>query len=284
MLYAERMRDQANQEAEEDGKVLWTSVFTRATRVGIWHAFEDVGGNQQIRHDVAAGARQALMRSERHLDYLVSSGFPPLTDLREYLLECANEVTASCVEALHDELVRAGQDRVVSRPFQDAFAERVNNVLLLDRVAFELVDGQMVPFSSRELHTAVVLPVLTLLGGRPKFAEAESAYQDALKEFANGSAADAITDAARALQGALEAAGCAGNSLGTQLASAKKMHLFGSHDYPLLEVVSKAVDWVSADRSARGDAHHAGSTTRADAWLTIHIVGALILRIADGPR
>ena len=40
--------------------------------------------------------------------------------------------------------------------------------------------------------------------------------------------------------------------------------------------------WVSADRSEMGDSHKAETTlTRDDAWLTVHVVGALILRLAS---
>jgi hypothetical protein len=41
----------------------------------------------------------------------------------------------------------------------------------------------------------------------------------------------------------------------------------------------KLVDWVSASRSDRGDAHSASNATRPDAWLVVHVVGALILRL-----
>lgn len=44
------------------------------------------------------------------------------------------------------------------------------------------------------------------------------------------------------------------------------------------------MDWVSADRSERGEAHKSGSDDRADAWLAVHVVGALILRLADSRR
>ena len=36
---------------------------------------------------------------------------------------------------------------------------------------------------------------------------------------------------------------------------------------------------MSADRSRRGDAHGGGRATRADAWLAVRIVGALLIRL-----
>ena len=83
----------------------------------------------------------------------------------------------------------------------------------------------------------------------------------------------------------LDALGCEGNSLGPKLQNAKDRGLLAPHDSPMAEIVKKAGDWVSADRSNTGDAHNAGSATVDDAWFTVHVVGALILRLAQGtPR
>lgn len=41
------------------------------------------------------------------------------------------------------------------------------------------------------------------------------------------------------------------------------------------------MQWVSAGRSTMGDAHHATSPLPEDAWLTVHIVGAIIVRLAN---
>jgi hypothetical protein len=82
----------------------------------------------------------------------------------------------------------------------------------------------------------------------------------------------------------LTALGCDGNALGTQLASAKKKGLLAPHDHPLSLVIEKAIAWAAADRSEKGDTHKAGTAVRDDAWLTVHIVGALIVRLAGGNR
>jgi len=140
-----------------------------------------------------------------------------------------------------------------------------------------------VPFSSREMHEAVVVPTLTLLGGDMRFSKAESAYQKALREIA-ADPSDAITDAGTALQEMLTALGCSGNALGPLLTSAKKKGLLGGHDDLLIDAVYKAIDWVSADRANKGDAHKVVASRPDDAWFAVHVVGAIMLRLAGVPR
>jgi hypothetical protein len=52
----------------------------------------------------------------------------------------------------------------------------------------------------------------------------------------------------------------------------------------MAEALEKIIDWVESDRSEKGDAHNARPATREDAWLTVHIVGAVILRLTGEPR
>jgi diacylglycerol kinase len=52
----------------------------------------------------------------------------------------------------------------------------------------------------------------------------------------------------------------------------------------MTSAIESVMHWVSADRSTSGDAHQVGSAAIEDAWLTVHIVGALILRLAGSPR
>ena len=104
----------------------------------------------------------------------------------------------------------------------------------------------------------------------------EKAYRKALDELHDGSPDDAITDASTALQEALSALGCKGKSLGILVNSAVANKVIDPHD-------KKLIDWVSADRSTKGDAHYVSSASTEDAWLTLHVVGAIILRICGGP-
>jgi hypothetical protein len=164
------------------------------------------------------------------------------------------------------------------------YSQRVNTVLREHRISYELVGREMVPFSSKELHTAVVSPTLRLLSGQAGWERVEQAYQDALGELADGKPSDAITDAATALQEALRLVGASGNSLGPLVTSARRMGLLAPHDSPMATAIESLVHWVSADRSTIGDAHQVSSASIEDAWLTVHVVGALILRLAGPPR
>lgn len=125
-----------------------------------------------------------------------------------------------------------------------------------------------------------VEPALKLLIGS-QFAAAHGAYLDALKEISNGKADDAITDAGTALQETLTALGCQGNALGPLIKDAKKNGLLAGHDQNLVDGIIKFMDWASADRSTTGDAHKHSDADVSDAWLMVHIVGALIVRLVE---
>jgi hypothetical protein len=160
------------------------------------------------------------------------------------------------------------------------FVDAVNRVLREHRIAHIVVDGEVLPRSTDELDAAVVRPALGLLLPS-RFSRAHEQYLSALKEIQRGDAGDAITDAAAALQEVLEALGCEGNALGPLIKNARRRGLLGAHDSPLVDAVEKAAHWVSADRSETGDAHHASDAGIADAWLIVHVVGALIVRLTD---
>jgi hypothetical protein len=164
------------------------------------------------------------------------------------------------------------------------FWNTVNAALREHRISFELVGDTMIPFASKELHTEIVVPTMRLLSGRVGWDKVESAYQDALREIADGKPADAITDAGTALQEAFVTLGCLGNSLGVLAKSARSKGLFAPHDVLMTETLHKLVDWVSADRSEKGDVHQAREPSVDDAWLTVHIVGAIILRLVGPTR
>lgn len=164
----------------------------------------------------------------------------------------------------------------------EAFRANVNRILEAHLVAFHLHDNsRLVPVASHEMHDAVVAPTLYLLHSEPKFAGAETAYQNALKELRNHDAGDAITDAATALQEVLTALGCAGGALGELLSSAKTKGLLTGADTPLTESIGKTVNWVAAKRN-QGEAHRGDpDINMSDAWMVVHIVGALTIRLSE---
>ncbi|MFC7494532.1 MULTISPECIES: hypothetical protein [unclassified Nocardioides] len=160
------------------------------------------------------------------------------------------------------------------------YQKLVNFVLNEHRIAHKFVDGELIPFKSDELLQEVVEPTLRLLVGA-EYKGAHDAYLKALKEISQNEAADAITDAGAALQQTLTALGWSGNSLGRQIADARKNGLLAGHDQQLADGILKFADWASADRSESGDAHKTSNATTADAWLMVHVVGALIVRLVD---
>lgn len=267
LLYSERKREQERLAAEAEGESFWTKSFSAQVRVKIWHAFTDAGPTQGS----AMEARNILLRSEGLMALAGTS--LPVDDLHRWTVtECPQDRIPNVIEAMY---------RSLPPLLDDLFVEEVQNILYLDRVAYQMIEGRVEAFESMELHEEVVAPVLRLLSGRSGYKDVEDAYQDALREVASGEPADAITDAARALEQVLVVRGCEGNSLGPRLQDARKKGLLAAHDGGL---TSKVAEWVSADRSERGDAHTAPTTSRDDAWFAIHIVGALILRLVGEPR
>ena len=195
-------------------------------------------------------------------------------DFFVYLDGCPHSMMPTVVEAIASAL-RLHAER--GWPIRtDVFASHVNDVLAEDRVSYELIEGQMIERGVQELHVALVVPTLRLLAGRTGWEGVETAYQNAIKEI-GVDPADAITDAGTALEEALVLLGCEGNALGSLLVSARKKGLLAAHD-------AKIIDWVSADRSSKGDADNATPATRDDVWLTVHVVGALLVRLAGGAR
>ena len=137
------------------------------------------------------------------------------------------------------------------------------------------------PVQSHEMHSAIVAPTLYLLHSQRRFEPAETAYQKALNELRNRDPGDAITDAGTALQEALTALGCPGKTIGECLKSAKKSGLVAGTDTPLTEAIRKTVDWVAAKRN-EGEAHRADTDINmSDAWMVVHVVGALIIRLTE---
>lgn len=290
-LFSERERERLLRDAEGRGETVWTRVFDTPQRLKLWYALEDS-------ISVIPAASSYMHPREIIVSIMIwhlrrSYGVPRLAlgatsddELYAWLLSCPDSQMPDFVEVT---LARgmASNAGLVERGLEIArlvFLRTVNDVLLSARIAYQLIDEHMVPLDSLELHDSVVAPTLTLLGGRKGLEAAESAYQEALDEIARSKPDDAITDAGRALEEALKALGCKGNSLGPRIDSARAMGLIAPHDNPLLLAISKAYDWASSDRSETGDAHTSATTDINDAWLTVHVIGALVVRLVQGPR
>lgn len=66
------------------------------------------------------------------------------------------------------------------------------------------------------------------------------------------------------------------------LKSAKRGGLLQAADARFSSVLSQAIEWVKDTRNA-GEAHGGGGEdySMSDAWMVVHVVGALIIRLAD---
>lgn len=274
MLYGRRKLIEDNLLAEAMGKSLWTDKLDERVRFRVSHALLIIR-DEDLRSD-----RVSTFPIDRAWKWTAEDfGLPlPLPGLSPHRFgvemvvqgDQEEDVLFTFIEAV---IHTAYADGLVT---VDKFIARIKEILLEHRVCFDIVDGKFVPFSSRALHEAVVVPALTLLGGRGELQHVETAYRAALNEIRTGSPDDAITDASTALQLTLKALGCRGESLGPLAKSAQSKGVVTGYD-------KKLIDWVSADRSNKGDAHNVDSASVEDAWLVVHIVGALILRISDGP-
>ena len=291
MLYERRRRLEEIRRAESQGESFWTDRFDDQVRAKLHHAVDKfLTTIKSLELDLAR-----IVRTRTLLDVgLVTLSDDPLIldsiDLLNGIRYQDEDVILTLIEAIATLPDWAKQDPVAQVEYDlpqgktmDAttilaklFAQKIRAIFREHRISFDLVEGQIVPIDSLEPHKSIIEPTLTLLAGRSGFDKVEAAYRKALGEIHGGTPDDAITDAGTALQEALETLGCEGNSLGPLAKSAKSRGVITGYDKQL-------VDWVSADRSNKGDAHNVGPTSVEDAWLVVHVVGALILRIVDGP-
>lgn len=275
-FYARRKRLKELAEREASGEFRWTEELTDRARGRLRHAIssflDDASG--YVSGDPWERTRSAVI-SEEGLATLAGQRMASNDVTRCFTVGHAGLVF-SVIEAARFspqlEAQRDDREGAVLRKRTQFLDDLVSQILREERISFDFVDGQFVPLESLELHQEVVVPAITLLGGNPEYEAIEKAYRAALEEIHNGTADDAITDGGTALQATLEYLGCDGNALGSLIKSAKKKGIIAAHDEKLLH-------WVSADRSEKGDAHNTEEVTREDAWLTVHVVGAIIVRL-----
>ena len=262
MLHFQRKRQKEFAEREAAGENLCTTSIRLPVAMRICIAWQELSSRGACAIHAREAFRHLLRESGTDLTHSVAG----LNDVDMFM----NALTIpqfgpSLIEAFIGSMQRQGW-----KP--EALVTALNTILAQERVAFEFIGDEMVEFQSKELHSAVVAPTLRLLSGRPGWENVEAAYQNALKEIGQD-ASDAITDASTALQEAFAVRGCKGNALGPLADDAQKRGLLAPYD-------RKLIDWMSADRSGKGDAHNATPASRDDAWLAVHVVGALILRLA----
>lgn len=169
----------------------------------------------------------------------------------------------------------------VGKHYGETFRIDANDILRRHRISWSFVGEELISRRSDELQDAVVNRVLKLPISAGHNA-AQEAYLEALDLIEHDKPAAAITESGTALENMLAGLGCKGNALGPKVRDAKAKGLLGGADEKLTNAVMNICDWVSAERSTRGNAHPGSNATIDDAWLIVHVVGALIIRLA-GP-
>lgn len=283
MLHAMRRRMHDMAEAEAAGENFWTEGFDSRVRQRVRLAYDRIAQAHGFAADERIFARARHMILEQlGLRYLAREGWVPYGDFDAFLREAADDFYPTAIEALLTAVAEWATTESEANAYSQ-LARDTGEIFAQERVAWKLVDGQMVEMKSSELHEAVVEPALRLLHDA-RYTAVDASYRKALDELSRGDGADAVTDAGTALQELLTALGCQGNQLGDLIRSARAKGLLAGHDTPLLQAVEKALHWVAADRSVTGESHHASDASRDDAWLIVHIVGAFIVRLAAGSQ
>lgn len=274
-LYPTRKREAQRVEQELQGVQLWTTDIDERVRTRLWSIVKMAAAHdpETISEIACSAFRVQDGTVVPHTPNNIYGGGGWWQAITQFFFNADHDYALATIEAMFD-----SSKRYLAENEYDDYTGFINDVLATERIAFELIEGEMVEIDSQELHAEIVAPTLRLLSGRAGWEEVEQSYQEALKEIGLDPS-DAITDAGRALQAALTARGFPGGSLGPQIKAAKKTGMFAPHDQTLNDAVAKIIDWVSADRSEVGDAHPGGAPTRDDAWFTVHIVGAIILRL-----
>ena len=261
---------------EASGESLWTTRFDKEFRIKLIYAMRDSTDNSQIHFDRACGE----LKREFGRAFLASPANDSPKDLEEFVLSCPDEELVTVIEIFYHICLN---QQIASLAAAYAagliFKEKVKALLRVDRIAYELIDGMMIPVESFELHASIIEPTVRLLRNLTGWEKVQDAYLEALDEIKNNKPDNAITDASRALEEALNFLGCEGNSLGKRINDGIKKGVFSSHDKPMLDEIDKVMHWVSADRSEKGDAHLSPIANLDDAWFHVHIVGAVLVRL-----
>lgn len=286
-LFAERARLQSQSEALQSGSTQWSEELSVLACTKLDLAWKDATSELSDR-DSCDVFNQIVHDTQRWLGYPLTPDMmasSPQYNVHGWRVK--NSDLLSLIEAEHAALSELAEGiafdiagfHAGSHLDLDAFTDTVNRIFDSHLVAFRLgTNSVLVPMQSRQMHSEVVEPVMALLRGDSRFADAEKAYQDALRELRNHDAGDAITDAGTALSEMFNALGCKGQALGDQLASAKKTGLIRGTDAPLTELVSR---WVATQRN-NGEAHYAVHQYGiSDAWMVVHVVGALMIRLSE---
>jgi hypothetical protein len=159
--------------------------------------------------------------------------------------------------------------------------DTVRHALHEHKLKWDIVGTEVVERDSAELHAEVVVPALILIQGRPRFADVNREYKNALDELGERNWAAAIADANGAVETTLRiVTGLEQGHLPALLDEARRRAIFGPEEDGRLRKFVEGFTALSDMRSQEGDSYaHAG--TRDAAWLAVHWAGALIVFIVE---
>ncbi len=287
-MFTKRQKERAEAEARARGEPVDYPVHEadESFRWQVWYALE--GAVTQVRFAGVTETAHRHLTEEYGVGALCSQGGPthPNLDLKQFILERGStpqlmDVIETIGWAVVETANRRGQPEEgpgQSRLFLRAVRDRMRE----HKLAYDIVEeGQVVERDAEELHVEAVAPALTLLHGRPRFADAERQYREALDELAQGNWADAITDANAAAEVvARTLLGYEKGQLPGLLAELRVQGLFGSEQEGRLKKFVDGLSVLAGIRNTEGDAH-GGSSDRPTAWLAVHWAGALIVYLVE---
>lgn len=278
---------QLRADQERERGVKWSADFPDYVRNRLSDAIAtNIHGGVRAQISFIRESRRVLSSHSQYSNITLMSWDSYFTLLRK------SEEVVDALDAAALSLARLARDlngQLASgrQPYEydpDAFISAANDILLEGRISFTFIGGRLRERGAEPLHSDVMRPLETMLTAEPRFAEAERAYQDALTAMATGHYGASITSSASALQQTLVALGSKGQNLGALFLDARRRGFLMSHDEKLMNAFRSIGDWVTADRSNRGNAHGASIALREDAELAIHVIAALIIRLIKSQR
>lgn len=263
---------------EREGHSFWTEDFSQEVKNKLFIAFMEAS-NQNIAFQEKA--REYLLKDLGRF-YLVSPDIESYADFQNYFINATGEEFVSAIEACQISLndLTLHQYQMYIKAF-DYFPNEVNRILLEYRISFKLIGNEMIEHKSQIMFADIMQPILLHTSKNDSLQDINKAFSEALEELSIGKPANAITDASRALEEALRFLGAKGNGPGDLFTDAKRKGFLKPHDQPLFEVIARAVGWVSAQRANEGDAHRQSEPSNTEAWATVYISGALIIKVLD---
>lgn len=283
---AEAIRERAEEEAREG--IRWTTWFSPRFQRRLLRAFDASYSSFAPEWESAISDALAAYVNEhsdyatpyRTLEQTFSGGMLAALPPEQLDWLAAMPIVLEQFSARYSGQMSDDTDFAVPLEFDvDGFVERVDDLLLDERVAYVFIRRRIRPRTDAPLHLDLVAPTEALLSSDQRFRKAEAAYVSATSNLATGHYGSAITGAASALQESLSAIGASDTTLKRQVEKARQLGVFQGHDARLIEVLTLISGWFNADRSARGDAHGAPAAKKEDAELALHIAAAIMLRL-----